>query len=98
VAKKSTSKNQKDAYTRYAAQDTCVKNRTARLERHLRHNPDDKQAKQALKKGLSYRRKSGSGTLSRPDKEFAQTLAFLGYNAKRELARLEELKALEKQK
>jgi hypothetical protein len=89
MAKKGSSKHKKDGYTAYAAQDRCVKNRTARLERHLRHNPDDKVAKAALKNGLSYRRKRGSGTLNRLDKEMMQILASLGYNAKKEMERLQ---------
>ena len=87
---KSSSKSQKDSYTRYAAEDRCVKNRTARLKKYCANNPNDKVAAKALKNGLSYRRKRGSGTLSRLDKELMHTLAFVGYNAKKEMAALQK--------
>lgn len=89
MAKKNTSKCQKDNYTRYAAEERCVKNRTARLKKYCANNPNDKVAAKALKNGLSYRRKRGSGALTRLDKELMQTLASLGYNAKKEMAAIQ---------
>jgi hypothetical protein len=55
---KVTSKSQKTQYQMYQSGNRCVVNRTKRLEKYVKNNPNDIQAKKALKKGLQYRRKS----------------------------------------
>lgn len=52
-----TSKSQEGYYAKYKSAKTWEKNRTARLERVLKEQPNNEQVKNALK-GMVYRRKT----------------------------------------
>lgn len=56
MASKSSSTGQKEHYKRYKAENRWEKNKVARLERHMKKFPEDKQAADALKKPKSYNR------------------------------------------
>ena len=55
---KTTSKSKTNHYAAYKANKTWEKNRTKRLERTVREQPNNEQAKTALKAGFVYRRKN----------------------------------------
>ncbi len=80
---KVSSKSQKTQYLMYQSGNRCVVNRTKRLKKYVRENPNDIQAKKALDKGLKYRRKtplSWHKTWSPPMIEHAQRLRKSGLN------------------
>jgi hypothetical protein len=58
ASKKGSSKNQQNHYKVYQSDQRAIKNRTRRLAKHIKKFPDDEQAKNALKKGLKYRRRA----------------------------------------
>lgn len=82
MAKKNTSPNQKAKYKEYKVGAKFIKNRKAKLERHLKKFPNDEQAKTALRRNIEYRRKkpNNSNTWSKPAKEYARLLASVGIN------------------
>lgn len=83
MAKKGSSKSQQARYKAYAMGDRALINRTLRLERHVKNNPEDKQAKASLKKGLAdYRRSiSNSGrTWTATNRYYAQLFTKAGLN------------------
>lgn len=55
---KTTSKSKTNYYAVYKSSKTWEKNRTKRLERTIKNQPNNEQAKAALKGGLVYRRKN----------------------------------------
>lgn len=81
AGKKSSASHKAQALT-YKNENRAVKNRTRKLEKHLKLFPNDEQAKEALKKGLSYRRKTPYNRpwKSAPLQEFAAQLASVGLN------------------
>lgn len=62
MAKRGVSPSRKAYYAAYPAK--AQKQRERRLARHLKKHPEDAQAKQALKKGLDYRRKKPFSTVT----------------------------------
>lgn len=52
MAKQKTSEHQKALYKIYKTSQTWLKNRIARIERHLKKHPEDSCAKKALKECL----------------------------------------------
>lgn len=75
-----SSKTQENRYAQYKANKTWEKNRVAKLNRTIKLQPNNEQAKAALK-GMVYRRKTpGANTWSASDKKFAQLYrSFTGY-------------------
>lgn len=68
-------------YNSAKAENRAVKNRTHKLERHLKNFPNDEQAAQALKKGLTYRRKAPySKVWTTAKRKYAQDLRYIGLN------------------
>lgn len=55
---KTTSKSKTNRYAVYKANKVWEKNRTKRLERTIKNQPNNEQAKAALKAGFVYRRKT----------------------------------------
>lgn len=82
MAKKSSSKARKDRLTAYKVENRSLKNRTRKLEAHIKRHPNDASGKAALKKGLVvYGRKNPySKKWSPMTIEYAHTLRLLGYN------------------
>lgn len=67
-----SSKTAENRFAQYKANKTWEKNRKARLERTIRNQPNNEQAKAALK-GMVYRRKTpGPHTWSASEKRAAQ--------------------------
>jgi hypothetical protein len=90
AGKKGSSKHRKDRLTAYKAENRSQKNRTRKLQAHVKRNPEDAQAISALKKGVVvYRRKKprNNKTWSPSTKAYAQTLKFLGYNGNLAIAK-----------
>jgi hypothetical protein len=65
---KSKSTARKAQFTAYKAESRCSKNRKARLERHMKKHPNDKQTEQNIDSGTRPHRKS-PGPNSRRDEE-----------------------------
>jgi len=82
MAKKTTSKHQQLLYKTYQSSNRSLKNRMAKLERHIKRFPNDEQAKKALKNGLvDYRRKKPRTKVwNRMTKEMAHLLRSIGLN------------------
>lgn len=57
-SKKNRSDSDKNHYKAYQANGTFSTNKKAKLNRHLKNNPNDDTAKEALKNVPSYRRKT----------------------------------------
>lgn len=79
MAKKQSSKHQKDLYSLYKSNQTWKKNREERLKKYISKNPNDEKAKEALK-NISYRRRKpinrgvNSGTINIPNKQVTKEL------------------------
>ncbi|CAL9963555.1 hypothetical protein VPHD479_0080 [Vibrio phage D479] len=88
MAKKTTSASQKGCYARYKGDNRALTNKVAKLERHIKVQPDDGQAIASLQKlkGSNYsgrvKASRQAGRLTRPAKEFKQLtkLAKAGLN------------------
>jgi metal-dependent amidase/aminoacylase/carboxypeptidase family protein len=88
MGKKSTSASRKAAYTTYKTLNKSVRNRTRKLEKYVKNNPNDLQAKAALDKGLQYARKTPNNYVwTKQSKELAHLLNTLGYKKSGETAR-----------
>lgn len=78
MAKKTTSASQKGCYSRYSNDNRAMTNKVAKLERHIKSQPDDGQAISALTKlkGSNYTGRTApsrnSLRLTRPMLEFEQ--------------------------
>lgn len=75
-----TSKTAENRFAQYKANKTWEKNRTARLNRTIKNQPNNEQAKAALK-GMVYRRKTpGPNVWSASEKALAKLYkSFTGY-------------------
>ena len=83
MARRTSSKHQKDLYQRYKSEGRQAKNREARLLRHLSKFPDDKQAEKALTGNIEYRRKrplAWNKVWKSEDRYFAQLFRKAGLN------------------
>ena len=83
MARKTSSKHQKELYQSYKSNGNYTKNRIARLKRHLKKYPEDTQAQKALNGDISYRRKrpvSWTKTWSPINRELAQSFRKAGLN------------------
>lgn len=80
MAKKGSSKAQQARYSSYGNEGRAQKNRTKRLERHVKNHPEDTQAASALKKGLAdYRRyASKNGHWTATNRFYAQLFTKAG--------------------
>lgn len=71
MAKKKTGTTQKA----YEMENRSVKNRTRKLQKHLKNFPNDKQSADALKRGLKYGRKKPLNSIWKSStKEYAHVL------------------------
>ena len=88
MGKKSSSKAKKDLYSLYKGGNKSLENRTIKLKRHIKNNPDDKQAKRALKDGLVvYRRGTPRNHIwSKQKRTYAILLTKAGLNGHLALA------------
>lgn len=78
MGKKVTGKNTQKAYK---IENRVVKNRTRKLERHVKRFPEDAQAAAALKKGLTNRRKAPKNSVwTNQTKELAHLVRLVGGN------------------
>lgn len=87
MAKKTTSASAKAQYTRYAKDNQFVKNKTAKLKRHLEKYPNDEIASAALKnvgnaKSSRFGKKVGKSTRSHLDRVTDPIYAQLRKSAK----------------
>jgi len=80
--RKGSSKQGKLNYNLYASDMRSHTNRTARLEKHCKNFPEDKQAKSSLKKGLAdYRRYAPRNKIwTATNRYFAQLFVKAGMN------------------
>jgi len=90
-------RSRKEQYAAYKTQGRYLKNKKEKLERHIRKNPEDDQAKAALKnlKGDSIRKTPNSYMWRKSQMWYAEKLASLGMNGHIALGGKEESKRQE---
>jgi hypothetical protein len=73
---KGSNKQVQGKYASYKTSGTCAKNKARKIAKHLKAQPNDKQAELALLNGAGHIRKAPNTTQwTSPKKEFAQLLA-----------------------
>lgn len=60
MAKKGSTKGKRERYDRYKMQGSYVKNKRAKINRHIKKHPNDAQSARALN-DIHYRRKAPKG-------------------------------------
>ena len=97
MAKKQQGQSQKEQYAAYKNQGRYAKNKTAKLERHLKAHPEDVQAQKALDNMRTNpsRQTPNSYRWKASQMEYAHQLASLGYNGNAALGGKDEAKAQE---
>lgn len=85
AGQKSGSAGDKARYTRYKAELRFEKNKRAKIARHVKRNPNDEKAAEALKRTFKYSRATPVARThfySRKWKDFAHTLRLVRGSAK----------------
>lgn len=95
--RKGEHRSDKEQYAAYKTQGRYLKNKKEKLERHVKNNPDDAQAQEALKniKSDTIRKTPNTYKWRSSQIWYAQQLASLGYNGNAALGGRDEAKLQE---
>lgn len=95
--RKGEHRSDKEQYAAYKTQGRYLKNKKAKLERHIKNNPDDVQAQEALKniKSDTIRKTPNTYKWRSSQMWYAQKIASLGYNGNVALGGRDEAKLQE---